>query len=145
MASDRQIAANRQNAQKSTGPITPEGRAAVRLNGVKHGLSAETLVLAFENAADFDALLDSLHAQHQPATPTEEILVRQLAMAAWRQMRLFRVEIGFYRNEDASHSCESEYNALDGNGRLAYIADRDAGNKNVLLNFHRFEIRMERS
>jgi len=41
MATDRQIAANRKNAQKSTGPKTPEGRAAVRLNGVKHGLTAK--------------------------------------------------------------------------------------------------------
>ena len=45
MATEKQIAANRLNAQKSTGPKTPEGRAAVRLNGVKHGLTAETLVL----------------------------------------------------------------------------------------------------
>jgi len=44
MATEKQFEANRQNAQKSTGPKTPEGRAAVRLNGVKHGLTAETIV-----------------------------------------------------------------------------------------------------
>ena len=43
MATEKQFEANRQNAQKSTGPKTPEGRAAVRLNGVKHGLTAETI------------------------------------------------------------------------------------------------------
>src|SRR5207244_2940180 len=43
MLSDRKIEANHQNAQHSTGPSTPEGRAAVRLNGLKHGLCAETI------------------------------------------------------------------------------------------------------
>jgi hypothetical protein len=44
MSSQKQVDANRLNAQKSTGPRTPEGRAAVRLNGVTHSLSAKTLV-----------------------------------------------------------------------------------------------------
>src|SRR6266567_123807 len=122
MATERQTAANRENAQKSTGPKTPEGRAAVRLNGVNHGLSAETLVLPGENAADLEALIDSLEAQHQPATPTEEILVRQLAMAAWRQLRLYRAEAGFIKNEDrdrrAAHRHE-QYEALDPDCQLA--------------------------
>src|SRR5712671_6741274 len=116
MASDRQIAANRENAQKSTGPKTPEGRAVVRLNGLKHGLSAETIVVMGEDPADFDALYDSLLAEHQPATPTEEILVRQLTMAAWRQMRFFRMEVGFFKNEDEERrnaSRSEEYEALD--------------------------------
>jgi hypothetical protein len=45
MTTERRIGANRHNAQKSTGPRTPEGKAAVVLNGMKHGLlSRETLV-----------------------------------------------------------------------------------------------------
>jgi len=147
MATDRQIAANRENAQKSTGPKTPEGRAAVRLNGVKHGLSAQTLVLMGENAADLEALADSLEAQYQPATPTEEILVRQLVMATWRQLRLFHVEAAHYKNEDEDLLSRrgEKYAVLDGDRRLALIADRDTINEKQLLNFHRFEIRLERS
>src|SRR5881398_1780965 len=83
MSTDRQIEANRLNAQHSTGPSTPEGRAAVRLNGLKYGLYAETLILPSEDPAEFDALLDRLDAEHQPATPTEEIFVSQEAMAIW--------------------------------------------------------------
>src|SRR5579863_6085716 len=74
MATEKQTAANRLNAQKSTGPRTPEGRAAVRLNGVTHGLTAETLVLKGESEDDFNALFESLEAEHQPETPTEETL-----------------------------------------------------------------------
>jgi hypothetical protein len=96
VATDKQIAANRLNAQKSTGPKTPAGRAAVRLNGVTHGLTAETLVLKGENEADFKALFDSLETEHAPATPTEEALVVQLAMATWRLRRAYHAEAGFY-------------------------------------------------
>jgi hypothetical protein len=96
MATEQQTAANRENAQKSTGPKTPEGRAAVRLNSVKHGLCAQTLVLMDEDPADFDALLASLEAEHQPATPTEVILVRQMAMASWRLNRLIHMEDAYY-------------------------------------------------
>ena len=96
MATEKQIEANRLNAQKSTGPRTPEGRAAVRLNGVTHGLTAETIVLKGENESDFKALFDSLEAEHDPSTPTEEALVVQLAMATWRLRRLYQQEAGFY-------------------------------------------------
>src|SRR6202011_602620 len=96
MATDKQIEANRLNAQKSTGPKTPEGRAAVRLNGVTHGLTAETIVLKGESESDSTSLLDSLEAEHAPATPTEEALVIQLAMATWRLRRLYRAEAGFW-------------------------------------------------
>ena len=52
MSSEQQIEANRLNAQKSTGPATPEGRAAVSLNGLKYGLYAKTLILPGEEVLD---------------------------------------------------------------------------------------------
>ena len=88
MASKRQLAANRRNAKKSTGPRTPEGRAAVRLNGVKHGLQAETLILPGEQQSDFTDLLQTFEAEYQPATPIAETHVRELAMSTWRLNRL---------------------------------------------------------
>src|SRR5271167_4890643 len=96
MATEKQTAANRLNAQKSTGPRTPEGRAAVRLNGVTHGLTAKTLVLKGESESDFKAIFESLEAERQPTTPTEETLVAQLAMATWRLRRAYNMEAGFF-------------------------------------------------
>ena len=64
MATPAQINANRNNAKKSTGPKTPEGRAAARLNGLKHGLASDILVLEGESESDFENLLDSLEAEH---------------------------------------------------------------------------------
>jgi hypothetical protein len=73
MSTQKQIAANRQNAQKSTGPKTPEGRAAVRLNGVTHGLTAQTLILKGETESDFDSLLASSQAEYSPTTPPRKL------------------------------------------------------------------------
>ena len=52
MSTDKQIVANQLNAKKSTGPKTPEGRAAVRLNGLKHGLTARDLRLYIPHQAN---------------------------------------------------------------------------------------------
>ncbi len=89
MATQNQIDANRLNAQKSTGPKTPEGRAAVRLNGLRHGLTASDLVFPGESEADFETLFDSIEAEHQPTTPTEVAIVRRIAMATWRLHRSY--------------------------------------------------------
>jgi hypothetical protein len=55
MTSFRQIEANRRNARKSTGPITLEGKQRSRCNAVRHGLTAETVIGALEDAEDYQA------------------------------------------------------------------------------------------
>src|SRR5437016_2346502 len=145
MLTDRKIEANRQNAQHSTGPSTPEGRAAVRLNGLKHGLCAETIVVPGEDPAEFEAMLEAYRAEYKPPTASAEFLVRQVAMADWRLLRLHRLEASFhnYRHKELSDTRREDLEQTD--DRLAYIAIRDAGPKSVLANFHRYEIRLERS
>ena len=51
MASPAQLAANRRNAQKSTGPRTAEGKKRASLNALKHGMTAKTVVLPHESAS----------------------------------------------------------------------------------------------
>jgi hypothetical protein len=58
MATEAQIIANRRNSQKSTGPRSPEGKAIVSKNAVKHGLFASENVIKGENQADFDLFHD---------------------------------------------------------------------------------------
>ena len=146
MLSDRKIEANRQNAQHSTGPSTPEGRAAVRLNGLKHGLCAETVVVPGEDPAQFEALLEAYRAEYQPATPSAEFLVRQVAMADWRLLRLHRIEAAFHtmRHKELDRSRREELQC-DNDARLAFSEWKDPGPKSVLANLHRYEIRLERS
>ena len=90
-----QIKANRNNAKKSTGPRTEEGKARVAQNALKHGLLARDTVLPGEDAADFDRQLSALEADLQPANSLEFELVRQIADSQWRMHRLTRLETGF--------------------------------------------------
>ena len=142
MATDKQTAANRLNAQKSTGPRTPEGRAAVRLNGVTHGLTAETIVLKGESEADFTNLLGSSEAEHDPVTPTEEALVVQLAMATWRLRRLYHQEAGFYTCQLQSLVGMQKDLNLDDAGRMGHAA---VWSESTLTLFNRQEARLERT
>jgi hypothetical protein len=91
MATPKQIDANRRNALKSTGPRTPEGKAAVSMNALKHGLRARTVVLPSENPEEFHQLCDDLEAEWQPQSRTEQFYVEQMAVSQWK---LNRMEVG---------------------------------------------------
>ncbi len=69
MATAAQIAANRRNAQHSTGPRTGEGKAAVRLNSLTHGLRAQEVLLPDEDPAVFEELRESFQQQFNPEGP----------------------------------------------------------------------------
>ncbi len=81
MISERQQDANRRNAAKSNGPKTPEGRAAVRHNALKHGFTAAEIVLpTVEEQIDFEQFRAAFEAEHQPVGPTEEVLVEDIVV-----------------------------------------------------------------
>ncbi len=88
MASQKQIDADRQNAQKSSGPITPEGKAAVSQNAFTHGLTAELACINGEDMDEFDETRQSFENELKPVGPVQTLLVQQIVMAAWRLARL---------------------------------------------------------
>lgn len=94
MASEAQIAANRRNAERSTGPRSEAGKARVAQNGLKHGLCSRRVVLAGEDEAEFQALLDDLTARFRPEGETELALLREYAAASWRLDRIPALEAG---------------------------------------------------
>ena len=84
-----QLAANLLNAKKSTGPNTTNGTARSKLNAVKHGLSAQTVLLPNEDALAYKALCQKYSAHYRPADFAEETLVQQIADTVWRLGRCF--------------------------------------------------------
>jgi hypothetical protein len=95
MASPAQILANRENAQRSTGPKTQEGKQAAGRNAVRHGLTGTQIVIPGEDASAYEDLRQGLHESHQPLNQAECILVDQIAANAWRLLRAQRVETAF--------------------------------------------------
>ena len=94
MATEKQIAANRLNAAKSTGPKTAEGKRRSRLNAFRHGLTAETVITVFEAANEYQSLERDLLAEYGPRTPLEHQLVVRLASLIWRVRRATAIETG---------------------------------------------------
>lgn len=66
MATERQIQANKLNALRSTGPITTEGKSVSRLNALKHGISAKTVLMKHEDPELFETALLRLREEIEP-------------------------------------------------------------------------------
>ena len=97
MTTPARQSANRLNAQKSTGPRTPAGKARSARNAVKHGLlSPEPAVdrLSDEHSDDFDDLLAALIDEHRPQDAVEHTLLQRIASCIWRLRRAQRYELG---------------------------------------------------
>jgi hypothetical protein len=96
MTSFRQIEANRRNARKSTGPITEEGKLRSRCNAVRHGLTAETVIGALEDAEDYKAFEAAIIADYDVQSVVERELVLRLASLLWRLRRATTMETGLF-------------------------------------------------
>src|SRR5271157_437760 len=92
MTSFRQIEANRRNALRSTGPKTEDGKQRSRQNAVRHGLTAETIVVALEDVEDYRAFEAAIIADYDSRTAVERELVLRLASLLWRIRRATAIE-----------------------------------------------------
>jgi hypothetical protein len=97
MSSFRQIEANRRNARLSTGPVTEEGKRRSRQNALRHGLTAETVIDALEDAEDYAAFEMAVTADYDAQSAVERELVLRLASLLWRLRRATAIESGLFK------------------------------------------------
>jgi hypothetical protein len=122
MTSFRQIYANRRNARNSTGPITEEGKQRSRCNAVRHGLAAETVIGALEDAEDYKAFEAAVITDYDAQSAVERELVLRLASLLWRLRRATTMETGLFEIQ-ANHLTEFRQ------ARQALSASRDGIDK----------------
>ena len=91
MATKAQTKANQQNAQKSTGPQTAEGKTVVSQNAVKHGLFTDSVIKG-ENQADYEAFHDQYLAELFPVGMAESMLAERVISLTWRLRRAERMQ-----------------------------------------------------
>jgi hypothetical protein len=121
MASQAKIDANRQNAQKSTGPRTPSGKAIASMNAVKHGLSSRKPIIPGENEADFARFTSEWVAELRPFGAHERLLAEQIIMSAWQIRRVPYLEAGLltqHMQPDGPHPFAMPAEAYQQLGRL---------------------------
>jgi hypothetical protein len=140
MATQSQIDANRINAQKSTGPRTPEGKAQSRRNGLLHGLTAKTCMLDGENPAELTNLVDKLSEKYDPQDIDEDFYVERMAKARCRYNRIMPLEAGIFNIRLSVDQAPKEVvEALSQEGQRAWAYLRDANGGNALTKLARYE------
>ena len=147
MTSPKKTQANRRNALKNTGPKTPEGKASVRHNAVKHGLLAQEILLPEEDEEALRDLNERLRAELRPEGEMEDLLVEQIVAAQWRLRRMRRVEAGVFDWESSSARSEAdEFRSLpEGTSMLGLSFIRDANTANAFSKLSPYETTIERS
>jgi hypothetical protein len=95
--SEKQSAANRTNAEKSTGPRTPQGKSRSAQNARKHGFTASTFaVVRLEDLQEVAHLKDDLVAVYQPVNSQELFALERIALAQQAILRAARLEAGLF-------------------------------------------------
>ena len=163
MSTEAQILANRRNAQKSTGPRTPQGKAAISQNAIKHGLLARQDVITSESQAEFDLYRAQILAELNPLSPMESMLAERIVTLSWRLKRVGRFQnqaIDTLNADIASSPLKkltqslsfnfagkslSNANGVNGELALGRLAVKDFANARVLDRLLMYERRLENS
>jgi hypothetical protein len=128
---EQRLAANRANAQFSTGPISDEGKSIASRNATRHGLLSSRLLLDDESPDEFDQLLSDLCDCLRPVGLVEATLVERIAVAIWRQRRLVQAEtanlaLGRLPRKVASMVSSEMGRVLSGEIKADHLAPFDA-------------------
>jgi hypothetical protein len=99
MATIQQIQANRLNAQKSTGPRSPEGKAVSRFNAAKTGIDAKSQIIPGEDPVELQDLIEEYRERWQPSTPEQRLLVDILVQDEWLLRRFRRIDAEIFECE----------------------------------------------
>lgn len=135
MASEKQFMANKQNALKSTGPRTENGKATTSKNAIKHGILSKEIYLDAGMQPDFNKLREGLYFQFKPQGELEDFLLDRIINCAWRLAILTRIESQIYQKESASSYIEKHQISQ---AFLSYT-------QNAMAHLNRYETNIERS
>jgi hypothetical protein len=93
---EHRAAINRENALKSTGPASDEGKERSRFNAFRHGLTGQTVVLPWEDRGEYETCCKRLAADLKPSGAFEEQLVQTIADCTWRLNRAAAAETNMF-------------------------------------------------
>jgi hypothetical protein len=146
MSTQRKIDSARANGAKSHGPITEQGRKTSSMNALKHGLTAQTVVLSNESHDEYDVLLDSYVQDLHPNGPIEMHFVLEMVNAKWRQHRLCNIESALFDQHMDRQKAQSDTAGDSGNASAEHALAFEALSESAALPLlNRMESRLERT
>src|SRR6202051_2842957 len=147
MPTQAKIDAARINGAKSKGPKTPEGKAVSSMNALRHGMTAQAILLTNEDPEAYTKLAGAYYEKFQPADDVERDLVDEMVVAKWRQRRDWSNEAALFDLEmdHQTKKVDSQYAKIDHACRyaLAFRALADESKSIQLLS--RYETSHQRS
>ena len=139
MATKAQTKANRENAKKSTGPRTPEGKAASSRNSLVHGMTSGKFLPPGADPDEFFQLLDQFRARFQPFDPVEDALVERLAAAEFKMRSVRYLDAGLFHFQAESNPLPEKYNQQGLTDPMAWAFYSDAKYYNAFSKLARYE------
>jgi hypothetical protein len=125
MVSEKQLEANRRNAEKSTGPRTIEGKSNSSRNNLRHGLTGHISLLPTEDREAHDTFCNELIDSFNPETPMENQLANSIAEDSWRLNRARAIENNIFALGHGHQHREAQIALADAATFLAQAAAFD--------------------
>ncbi|HTR35189.1 MAG TPA: hypothetical protein VMH80_04775 [Bryobacteraceae bacterium] len=143
-SSQRKLDSSRANGALSRGPVSEEGKRTASANALKHGLTAQTVVLQHESEEEYDTELREYLEHFRPASKPELDLVHQIAAVNWRIARYAGVESELLMKSmlDQSDRIEQNYTDVDDQFRLAAAFEALAAGSSALSLLNRYQSRL---
>jgi hypothetical protein len=94
--SDAKLAANRQNAQQSTGAKSQTGKDKSKMNALRNALTGQTVLLPTDDAVAYQAFIDSINKQWSPMDDQEKRLTQLISDTEWRIHRVAALETNIF-------------------------------------------------
>ena len=135
MTSQKQIEANQQNAKKSTGPKSEDGKAIVALNAIKHGILSEKLPIDEEEFAQYAEFYEMMQFELKPEGGLQSFLADRIISTAWRLRRIVHVETLMLQKASKSYYSISYREAFEGHSAnwMAILSRYERSLENALL------------
>ncbi len=139
MATASQINANRQNAKKSTGPRTPQGKTISSRNSLLHGMTSGKFLPPDSDPDEFLHLLDQFRGRFQPFDEVEDALVERLAAAEFKMRSIRYVDAGLFQYQLKINPMPEPFSADSRTNPVAWAFQCDAARNNALTKLIRYE------
>jgi hypothetical protein len=145
MASEKQIAANRLNSQKSTGPRSDAGKSTSRMNALQSGIHAESHIIRGEDPEALAQLAAEYNAEFYPVTPRQRDLVDTIVHNEWKIRRLRTIEADIwalqfhYNDEMFSDPTRSSHAQARRHALATAFDDLDARLDHIQRRLHAYE------
>ena len=144
MATAAQIDANRQNARKSTGPRTPEGKNISSRNSLVHGMTSGKFLPPDGDPGEYFHLLDQFRARFQPGDGVEDRLVERMAAAEFKMCSVRYIDAGLFHYQLKTNPMPPHFSEDERTNPLAWAFQCDAAHQNAFSKLMRYEGSLQR-